>query len=30
VTTHVTHILGKLDLTSRTQAAAFAHLHNLV
>lgn len=29
VTTHVTNILGKLDLTSRTQAAAFAHLHGL-
>jgi DNA-binding NarL/FixJ family response regulator len=29
VTTHVTHIIGKLDLTSRTQAAAFAHLHDL-
>ncbi|HEY7033900.1 MAG TPA: LuxR C-terminal-related transcriptional regulator [Thermomicrobiales bacterium] len=29
VTTHVTNILGKLGLSSRTQAAAFAHRHGL-
>jgi non-specific serine/threonine protein kinase len=28
-TTHVTNILGKLGLSSRTQAAAFAHRHGL-
>jgi non-specific serine/threonine protein kinase len=29
VTTHVTNILGKLGLASRTEAAAFAHTHDL-
>jgi DNA-binding NarL/FixJ family response regulator len=30
VKTHVSHILGKLDLTDRTQAALFAVRHGLV
>ena len=30
VKTHVSHILGKLDLTDRTQAALYAVRHGLV
>jgi DNA-binding NarL/FixJ family response regulator len=30
VKTHVGHILGKLDLTDRTQAALYAVRHGLV
>ena len=30
VKTHVCHILGKLDLTDRTQAALYAVRHGLV